>query len=77
MEEEDGQSPEQWEALLSDQRAGRATRLPGVTWVLAFLQDLCREVQSKPAELEEALERGWRLLQMVPGKWQRQAPAGD
>ncbi|XP_026577642.1 microtubule-actin cross-linking factor 1-like [Pseudonaja textilis] len=32
------------------------------------IQDLREEVQSKPAELEEALERGWRLLQMVPGK---------
>ncbi|XP_060538141.1 microtubule-actin cross-linking factor 1, isoforms 6/7-like isoform X2 [Pantherophis guttatus] len=32
------------------------------------IQDLRREVQSKPAELEEALERGLRLLQMVPGE---------
>lgn len=64
------------EALLFDQGTGRTSRTPGVTWALAFLQDLRREVQSKPAELEEALKHGWRLLQMVPGKWQRQAPAG-
>ncbi|XP_058035026.1 microtubule-actin cross-linking factor 1, isoforms 6/7-like [Ahaetulla prasina] len=32
------------------------------------IQDLRREVQSKPAELEEVLECGRRLLEMVPGE---------
>lgn len=71
-----GQNPEWWETLLSDKGAERATRPSGVTWALAFLQALHKEIQSKTAELEEALQRGQRLLQMVPGKWRRQAPVG-
>ncbi|KAM6458481.1 uncharacterized protein PHA67_016073 [Liasis olivaceus] len=39
------------------------------------IQDLCEEVQSKPAELEQALGHGQYLLEMVPGKWEWQMPA--
>ncbi|XP_070604578.1 microtubule-actin cross-linking factor 1, isoforms 6/7-like isoform X1 [Erythrolamprus reginae] len=53
---------------LTEQKLAQLWGGPGSLNALQQIQDLRREVQSKPAQLEDALERGWRLSQMVPGE---------